>query len=187
MGCEDCNKFHESNMIYCPYHNKCYFYEHKICNKCDICIALNNGHEFDTNERICNLCDVTKKIELVEIIDNSKLLYCELENKYDTYKHKYCEIDGTCMSEFDIHCMECNRCHHFTQEHYCLGCNYCFDHIHKLCEHCNKCLSISGIKNTKISKCTNCNHDFPTIFKNHDYICSDCNCKKINNGLNYFI
>ena len=63
----------------------------------------------------------------------------------------------------------------------------------KKCLICNKVLdpkNITKIIDTRalnFSKCTNCNHDFPTIFKNHDYICSDCNCKKINNGLNYFI
>ena len=147
-----------------------------------MCISLNNGHEFDTNERVCNLCDVTKKIESIEIIDNSNLIYCELENKYDTYQHKYCEIDGACMSEFDIHCMECNRCHHFTQDHYCLGCNYCFDHIHKLCEYCNKCLSISGIKNTDITICNNCllaNNELGIDHKNvPDSSCINLSCSK---------
>jgi hypothetical protein len=70
--CEDCDTLHLQSMHYCLYHNKCYDYIHKECNKCGMCIALNNKHDQYTNERICNLCDTLSQLKNIKLNKDTK-------------------------------------------------------------------------------------------------------------------
>lgn len=139
----------EEDSYYCAFCDLEFEYEHKLCNKCEECLYQNGS----TNaNKTCYNC-VNKNIECKSEVENKKVHFCELENKYFDYVHVYCEICESCQSENNIHCQICNKCHHFIQDKYCFDCNYCFDHEHKQCIDCGKCLSTSGKKNTDINKC----------------------------------
>lgn len=156
--CDDCNKYHDEEWEYCPYHNNCYKFEHKVCDRCSNCINLiNETPEFiKITDNICRSCK-NKKKSIEEDYEMGGEFYCELEDKFTDYEHKYCETCERCMSEFDIHCKDCNKCHHSIQNIYCPICNYCFDHNHKICQECGEqCLSLSGKKNSNTTNCYNC-------------------------------
>jgi len=183
--CEDCNNIHDLDLkYYCPYHNKCFIEEHKLCRDCYECMIYKDGNNY---KNTCFDC-INKKSKKEEFVivnieckycnkehDSNKNQYCFIENECFIYKHTYCEIDGQCRSELDIHCLECNKCHNSIQTEYCFGCNYCYDYKHKLCQKCYKCLSISGKKNTDKIICDDCEYNIKDNNAIYDSILSNKN------------
>lgn len=180
--CEDCTKIHDiDNIHYCPYHNECFKFEHKLCERCYECLIFKDGYTdkyLDSRKAYKTCSECLSKQENFEIINypcklcekehnKDKKYYCPIENECFIYKHDYCSIDERCKSELDFHCLECNKCHNIVQTIYCLGCNYCFDYKHKLCTNCNKCISISGKKNTNKTICEQCEYNINTIISNN--------------------
>lgn len=146
--CDDCNKHHYDNLIYCVYCDGCFLEKHNECNECSNCLVFKKSNN---NAKKCIVCN-TKNMPNQNINTNNS----NEDSTNILYEHALCELFKECECENNIYCSKCNKCHHFIQTEYCSECNYCFDYKHKNCKKCNTCLSTSGKKNVNNNICLNC-------------------------------
>lgn len=151
--CDDCNKHHYDNLIYCVYCDGCFLEKHNECNECSDCLVFKKSNNNAKKCIVCNTKNMPNQSTDINTNDNKDN---NKDNKNILYDHSLCELFKECDCENNIYCPKCKQCHHFIQTEYCSNCNYCFDYKHKNCKKCNACLSTSGKKNKDDNICLSC-------------------------------